>query len=169
MVSMGEKDVDNLMERLKNYNSRKPVKQKPKDQSNIEDEEDRKIAHLLKKGAEYRKMSLVEKLDYYEKKNDVDSGHYHCLIDGGIRNIILNVLPRYIEIEKLVYKKREVKIILQEVDYTILKTTTPMFESDYNQLLKNYPCVRKVISGLKKKGIKVIYDRKYSIIKDKVA
>ena len=91
------------------------------------------------------------------------------LIEGEIIAPIIYALPRYIDVESWYYKNRELKIILQEVDHTILKTTTPMFESDYNQLLKNYPCVRKVIFGIEKKGIKIVYDRKDMRIGTKAA
>ena len=153
---MGEKDVNIFMKRLK------------KD-SYLYSSKPEELGDLLRKNEEWRKKSLVEKLDYYEKNAGENSEGYNSLIEGGFKNPILNVLPRYIEIEKLDYKNRELKIILQEVDHTILKTTTPMFESDYNQLLKNYPCVRKVISGIEKKGIKIVYDRKDMRIGTKAA
>ena len=153
---MGEKDVNIFMKRLK------------KD-SYLYSSKPEELGDLLRKNEEWRKKSLVEKLDYYEKNAGENSEGYNSLIEGGFKNPILNVLPRYIEIEKLDYKNRELKIILQEVDHTILKTTTSMFESDYNQLLKNYPCVRKVISGIEKKGIKIVYDRKDMRIGTKAA
>ena len=51
----------------------------------------------------------------------------------------------------------------------ILAERLSLYESDYNKLLRNYPCIREVISGIKKKGIKVVYDKKDMIIRSKSA
>ena len=175
---MGEKSFDKLMKRMNKdsypYSSKQSVKQKPKNQSNIRNPDE--IGDLLKKHAEWHKKSLVEKLDHYEKNIEGNSEQHNYLIEGGFRNPILNVLPRYMEIEKLDYKNIELKIILQEVYYTkglngkiILAERLSLYESDYNKLLRNYPCIREVISGIKKKGIKVVYDKKDMIIRSKSA
>ena len=160
---MGEKDVNIFMKHLKKDSY--PYSSKPEE-----------LGDLLRKNEEWRKKSLVEKLDYYEKNAGENSEGYNSLIEGGFKNPILNVLPRYIEIEKLDYKNRELKIVLHEsdsiksLDGKILYTETKLiFESDYKQLLKDYPCVRKVISGIEKKGIKIVYDRKDMRIGTKAA
>ena len=144
-----------------------PVKHPKTKQKDIED-----IGDLLRKNEEWRNKSLIKKLDSLEKNVEGNSEQYNSLIKGEIMTPILNVLPRYIDIEKWNYKDRELKIIFHKPEYlkglsgkVIYETSEPMFESDYDQLLRNYPCVRKVISDIEKIGIKVVYDRKDGIIR----
>ncbi len=172
---MGEKDVDTLMKRLKKYSySDKPVKQKLKNQSNID--KPGEIGELLKKQAEYHKMSLVEKLDFYENniknlKTELEekNTHYNHFIEWEIIDPILLVLPRGIAFESYAYKNKRLEIKLHKPDYmdidgkqTLLGGRS-LFEDDYKQLLKDYPVVKEAISNLKRKGIKIFYKKEIRI------